>query len=266
MSAAEFQKIGDLARARFGLNLPEGKEGLVAARLAKAMRQGGFASFNEYYRHVIADRTGEALTGLIDSLTTNHTGFFREPRHFDFLTGAVAEKQFGHTRTLRIWSAACSSGEEPYSIAMSLLDASKRNFWIAASDISTRVIQIARGAVYDEPHLHSMPEPWRQKYIVADKARAGCYRIKPEVARFIQFERLNLIERLPPRHFHFIFCRNVLMYFEKSMQQKIVCGMAACLEPDGYFFTGHSETLNAFEHPLRYVRPAIYQLAARSEA
>jgi chemotaxis protein methyltransferase CheR len=266
LTAADFRKISRLAHENFGLCLPSGKEELVAARLSKKIRQGGFASFAEYYRHVVEDRTGESLIELIDSLTTNHTFFMRERAHFDFLGEIVTGEFRGHP-ALRIWSAACSTGEEPYTIAMHLKDISQKtscrwssNLQIRATDISTRVLQKAQQAIYDADRFRDIPEGWWQSYLLRGQgASNGKYKVKPEIARSIEFERLNLIEPLPRRTFDIIFLRNVMMYFDKPTQQDIVLRVVNCMEPGGYLFVGHSEALTGIEHPLRYVRPATYQ-------
>lgn len=265
LKAADFRKISALAREKFGLNLTEGKEGLVSARLGKRIREGGFRGFEEYFRHVMDDRTGEALMALIDSLTTNHTSFFREPAHFDFLRDRVTD-DLRDSPSLRVWSAACSSGEEPYTIAMTLLDASREkpcrwanDMRIIASDISTRVLKKARAGVYEAARFENLPEERRRAFLLKGTgAREGWFKLKPAVMGLVQFERINLIETLPRRSFQFIFCRNVLMYFDRLTQQGIVGRLMECLEPGGYFFVGHSETLNGMEHPLSYVRPATY--------
>jgi chemotaxis protein methyltransferase CheR len=273
LKAAEFRKVSALAREKFGLNLPEGKEGLVAARLAKRIREGQFRGFEEYFRYVTAEPSGEALMALIDSLTTNHTAFFREPAHFDFLRER-ATGEFRDSPSLRIWSAACSSGEEPYTIAMTLLEAASQtpcrwadDLHILASDISTRVLEKARAGVYEAERLDKMPEERRRAFLLkGNGARQGWFKLKPAVRNLVQFERINLIEPLPRRTFSFIFCRNVLMYFDHSTQQAIVARLVECLEPGGYFFVGHSETLHGIEHSLSYVRPATYVKARRRRA
>jgi len=271
LTPADFHKISRLAHEHFGLSLPSGKEGLVAARLGKAIRDGGYPSFGDYYRYVREDQTGEALIQLIDSLTTNFTSFLREPAHFEFLT-QTAVNEFGDRPSLRIWSAACSSGEEPYSIAMSLrhISASSQcawtgNFRIVATDISTRVLHKAEQGIYETERFKGIPESWWRSYLLQGKGRyEGWHKLKPAVRASIDFERLNLIQPFPNRSFHFIFCRNVLMYFEKSTQQDIVQRLGRCLEPGGYLFVGHSETLNRIDHSLQYVRPAVYRRGAAS--
>src|SRR6202167_4216192 len=162
LTASEFRQISDLAYQRFGLDLKKGKEALVASRLGKKLRKLGFATFAEYHRHVLADSTGDALVELIDALTTNHTSFLRERAHFEFLARA-ANEEFRDVATLRVWSAACSSGEEPYSIAMCLAEAlgkpTARRFSIRATDISTRVLNTAQRGVYPVSRFDDVPEP-----------------------------------------------------------------------------------------------------------
>jgi len=274
LTEREFRQISVLAHQRFGLELKPGKEALVASRLGKRLRQRGFRSFADYYQHVLSDRTGQALVELIDSLTTNHTSFLRERSHFEFLAQAVAG-EFGRG-DLDIWSAACSSGEEPYSIAMCVSDTlfradvlSKagvrgRAVRILATDISTRVLAIARAGVYPAERFRELPDAWRRTYLLKGvKEAQGHFKVKPELARLVQFEHINLIE--PFRHnrsFHVIFCRNVMMYFDKATQQDMVLRLSACLRPGGYLFVGHSESLTGVKHDLGYVCPAIYRRAA----
>ncbi|HLX42517.1 MAG TPA: protein-glutamate O-methyltransferase CheR [Bryobacteraceae bacterium] len=266
LTPADFQKISRLAHEHFGLSLPSGKEGLVAARLGKAIRDGGYSSFGDYYRHVREDSTGEALIQLIDSLTTNFTSFLREPAHFEFLTQTVTG-EFRDLQSLRVWSAACSSGEEPYSIAMTLLDLAAKpacpwtgRFRVLATDISTRVLSKAQQGIYEIERFKGIPDRWRKNFLLRGKGRyEGCYKFKPAVVSAIEFERLNLIQPFPSRSFHFVFCRNVLMYFEKATQQDIVQRLARCVEPGGYLFVGHSETLHSIDHSLNYVCPAVYR-------
>jgi len=269
LTASDFRKISDLAFQKFGLNLKSGKEGLVAARLGKKIRQGGFASFADYHRHVLADATGDALIELIDSLTTNHTCFLRESGHFDFL-GEAASGDFRDYPELRIWSAACSSGEEPYSIAMYLSDVAEKTecrwkgrLHITATDISTRMLAKAQRGVYETERFRDIPRHWWQRYLLKGRETCGgLYKIKPEVAKMVEFGRVNLVEPLPRRTFHLIFCRNVMMYFDRPTQQDIVDRLADCVEPGGYLLVGHSETLTGIHHKLRYIRPAVYRQEA----
>ncbi len=268
LKTSEFRLISQLAHERFGLELKAGKEALVAARLGKFLRQGEFKTFDEYYRHVLADATGDALTGLIDSLTTNHTSFLREKAHFEFLARAVVE-EFRDIATLQVWCAASSSGEEPYTIAMCLSDAltragARRDFRILATDISTRVLGIAKRGVYPMESFRDLPDAWRQGFLLRGAGDCkGLFKFKPELMSRISFERLNLIKPFPRRKFfHAIFCRNVMMYFDKGTQEDIVERLSACIEPGGYLFVGHSESLTGVQHELKYVRPATYRKEA----
>jgi chemotaxis protein methyltransferase CheR len=266
LNEREFKQISQLAHERFGLELKPGKEALVAARLGKRLRQRGFQSFADYYRHVLSDTSGEALTELIDSLTTNHTSFLRERAHFEFLAQAVVG-EFAPVRSIEIWSAACSSGEEPYSIAMCVSDALSRarsarpQFRILATDISTRVLAMARRGVYPAERFRELPESWLRAYLLKGAGESsGFYKVKPDLARLVEFTRLNLIEPFSHgRRFHVIFCRNVMMYFDKATQHDIVQRLSVCLEPGGYLLVGHSESLTGVQHGLEYVRPAVYR-------
>jgi len=267
LKSSEFRQISQLAYERFGLDLKQGKEALVAARLGKRLRERGFKSFADYYNHVLSDASGDTLIELIDALTTNHTSFLRERAHFEFLAEAMVQ-DFREVAMVDIWSAACSSGEEPYSIAMSLLsggaggrDAGRGSFRILATDISTRVLAIGKRGVYPAERFRELPDDWRRAFLLRGEGQSnGLYKIKPEIASLVEFERFNLIEPFSHgRPMHAIFCRNAMMYFDKPTQQDIVRRLSACLAPGGYLFVGHSESLTGVEHDLKYVRPAAYR-------
>ena len=262
LSDSEFERITELAYRTCGINLKKGKRELVQSRLAKKVREGHFKSFHEYYISVVADRTGEEVTALVDALTTNFTSFYREPAHFDFLRKTIAP-QFH--RPLRIWSAGCSSGEEPFTIAFSLLEElgipAFDQIRILATDISTRALAAAEQATYASLRLDELPTEWLRKYLLrCDAGTQVWYRVKPRIRSMIEFRRLNLIEpfsSLPT--FDVIFCRNVMIYFHKSTQEELVGRLVERLAPGGYLLIGHSESLNTFEHRLEYVMPAVYR-------
>ena len=258
----EFEQIRRLAANKFGLDLKDGKEDLVSARLGKLIRKGGFATFSDYHDHVVADSTGAALAEMIDALTTNHTSFLREPAHFEFLRSALAD-EFRGVPTMRIWSAACSSGEEPYSIGFHMLDAGRAHgsFEILATDISTRALTKAKQAVYPAERFDLFPADFRKRFLLLGEGEwKGWLKIKPEIVRSVDFRGLNLIDPFPPLPlFHVIFCRNVMIYFDRKTQTGLVNRLAKCLEPGGYLFVGHSESLNGLDQPLTYCRPAIYR-------
>ncbi len=266
LTQSEFEKIRALAREQFGLDLRQGKEQLVSARLGKKMRAGGFRTFNEYYDAVVRDGTGEALIELINSLTTNFTSFLREPAHFEFLREQVAH--FPVSETIEIWSAACASGEEPYSIAICLADqlgiGNRMRFRILATDISTRALEAARKGVYPAERFQDFPKTWLRAYLLkGERHWKDYYRIKPALRERIEFRRLNLTEPFAGlSQYAFIFCRNVMIYFDRETQEGVVGRMAAQLRPGGYLLVGHSESLLGGRHGLEYIQPAIYRRPA----
>jgi chemotaxis protein methyltransferase CheR len=263
LQTREYEKISQLAYEHFGLDL-RSKESLVAARLGKKLRELGLKSFQHYYEYVKADRSGAALASMVDQLTTNHTSFFREPKHFDFLRKVVFPPLRTRSR-INIWSAACSSGEEPYSIAMSLLEEAPHEaavkVRIKATDISTRVLEKAKRGVYPAERTADIPPALLQRYLVkAPGEPLSSYRFKSDIRSMIEFEHLNLMGGLPAAYCcSAIFCRNVMIYFDKPTQQSLVRRLAERLEDGGYLFIGHSESLNNVAHGLDYVCPATYR-------
>jgi len=261
--------IRELAMKSFGLDLRSGKEWLVAARLGKHIRAGGFRSFRQYYDHVRADASGEMLIGLIDALTTNHTGFMREPSHFEFLR-ELLRTDFRMRNRIDIWCAASATGEEPYTLLFSALSAERAtppDVQIIASDISTRALATARKGVYSRDRVAALPADWSTRFFERNPdAGHDSVQVKPQFRSRIAFRRINLIESLPLNaEFPVIFCRNVMIYFNKETQAGVVSRLTSKLEPGGYLFVGHSESLSGINHSLRYVKPAVYQKApARS--
>jgi chemotaxis protein methyltransferase CheR len=266
MTTREFEQISRLAHEHFGLDLPHAKQSLVSARLGKHLLDLGLNSFEAYFEHVVSDHSGAALTSMVDHLTTNHTSFFREPAHFDFLRKTVFPALRTRSR-IDIWSAACSSGEEPYSIAMSLLEEAREDTQakvrIKASDISTRVLEDGRRGIYACHRFRGLPESFLRKYLLKGSDATGdCYRFKQEVRSLIQFEHMNLMQPIPAGYrFSVIFCRNIMIYFDRATQQDLVHRLTAQLEPGGYLLIGHSESLNAISHGLEYISPATYRKA-----
>jgi chemotaxis protein methyltransferase CheR len=261
LGALEFEKFRRLAYDKFGLNLTAQKHDLVVARLGKKLRELKIPSYEAYYNHVLADPTGESLIALIDALSTNHTSFLREPSHFQFLSANVIPR-LRKRATIDIWSAPCSTGEEPYSIAITLLEQlgmpPKPALRIRATDISTRALAVARKGVYSADRLCAIPVNLIRKYFT--QAGPGSFQISPAIRRIIEFDRANLIERMRAgRTFPIIFCRNVMIYFDRPTQEQVVENLQNFLEPGGYLLIGHSESLMGIRHSLEYVQPAIYR-------
>jgi chemotaxis protein methyltransferase CheR len=261
LEAPEFEKFRRLAYDKFGLNLTDAKRNLVAARLGKKLRELKIPSYRAYYDLVVGDRTGESLIALIDALSTNHTSFLREASHFDFLLKRVLPS-LRKRAIIDIWSAPCSTGEEPYSIAVTLLEQlgmpPKPALRIRATDISMKALAVAKKGAYTAEKLSAMPVPLIRKYFAP--TGPGSFQICPEIRRMIEFERFNLIEPVRAnRIFPIIFCRNVMIYFDKPTQQRVVATLSQFLEPGGYLMIGHSESLMGVSHSLEYVQPAIYR-------
>lgn len=264
LTAQEFQEIRKFIYDQAGIDLHAGKEDLVAVRLGKKLMAAGLKSYQEYFRLVKADRTGNMLTEMIDALTTNFTGFMREPVHFEFLRKTVLPV-VGKRPRIDFWSAACSTGEEPYTIAFVALEAlggkAAQQVKILATDISTKVLKFAGEALYPAERIAGIPPEWRKKYLAPESAaRDSALRIRPEVKRMVEFQRMNLMEPLRGgRRCPVIFLRNVMIYFDRATQESLVKRLAEHLEPGGYLLIGHSESLTGMPVGLEYVAPATYR-------
>jgi len=268
LSEKDFCKISKLVYDHCGINLHDGKKELVRARLAKRLRLGKFRTFPEYMKHVLEDETGVEFSVLIDSLSTNLTSFFREPQHFEFIQSKflplLLERKKLHNCKIRAWSAGCSSGEEPYSIAVVLLDAIQgRGRWdikVLATDISTSMLEIAKTGIYDKGKVEPVPSLQRQKYLVPHRSKGQkVFEVSNVLRDAVIFRYLNLMNDWPIKGpLDFIFCRNVMIYFDKSTQSRLINRFWDLLDTGGVLFTGHSESLTGIEHKFKYVQPTIY--------
>jgi chemotaxis protein methyltransferase CheR len=264
LGAEEFEQLRRLAHTAFGLDLKPGKEELVTARLRRLVCSGGFGSYRDYCRHVLRDSTGEALAAMIDALATNHTSFLREPDHFEFLQHEVIPA-LAQRDSIELWSAACSTGEEVWTLACLFQDAlPSRRTRICASDISRKALHFASQASYSAERCQGLPAAWLSRYFTPEPGPVKSYRVAPQIRSLASFRRLNLLEDYGwPRPFPLIFCRNVMIYFDKSTQEQVVRQLAGCLEPGGYLLVGHAESLTRVAHSLEYVRPAVYRKPVR---
>ncbi len=264
--------IRRLVYQQSGISLHAGKGALVSARLQKRLRAGGFRSFREYIRYVQADTSGDELTALLDAIATNHTAFYREPQHFDILRDVVVPQLLARARNGGVidgWSAACATGEEPYSIAMTLFDRlgadAPRRIRLLASDLSTKALTAARAAVYTVRRIQEVPREMARRYFErAPGLPPGSMRVVEPLRQAVEFRQLNLLDATRPAgSFDFIFCRNVMIYFDRPTQQRVVQALERRLVPGGYLFISHSESLNCIEHRLTWAAPAVYRLEAR---
>jgi chemotaxis protein methyltransferase CheR len=264
LTDAQFQRISELLRRITGIDLKSGKEQLVKARLWKRVHALGLRDYREYLDLVESSRGVEELTRMVEALTTHETYFFREPQHFDFLRARL-QNWFSTHRSLRIWSAGCSTGEEPYSIAMTvcncLPEAPQRDVRILATDVSGRVLQAAREGHYSEQDVSGVPPPDQARYLTTDPTDAAePFRIKDPPRRLVTFAKLNLMQPWPMQGpFHFIFCRNVMIYFDRATQTELAGRFAELLAPGGALLVGHSESLRGGTPGLRFVLPATYE-------
>lgn len=272
LSNREFDLFRTLIYKTSGISLNLSKKELVKARLSKRLTKTGIDSFGEYYRFVTRDdKNGDELVNLIDSISTNKTDFFREKKHFDFLNAKllpdlISKKEKDRNKKLRIWCAASSTGEEPYTLAMTVLNhINTDSLWdakILATDISTKVLQKAIRGIYKKDTLKDISPAILSTYfssVVIDNVKH--YKVKDHLKKLITFRRFNLTTANFPfkNPFDFIFCRNVMIYFDSDTQQRLVSKFYDCLPKGGYLFVGHSETLSKNIHGFKYIKPAVYQ-------
>jgi chemotaxis protein methyltransferase CheR len=271
LSSRDFTRLSRLIYEQSGIKMPDVKKQMVEARLGKRLKSLGFQSFGAYCDYLFSSEGLEQeLIGMIDLITTNKTDFFRESTHFDYLVQKVlpewVRKQKALSgRKLSVWSAGCSTGEEPYTLAMTLNEFAETlpefDYQILATDLSTRVLEKAQLAVYDDERVAPVPPFLKRKYLLRSKDRSsGLVRIVPELREKVRFRRLNFMDddfgiREP---FDIIFCRNVVIYFDRPTQVRLLNKFYANLTKDGLIFMGHSETLNGLDVPLVMVHPTVY--------
>ena len=274
LSDRHFTAVAKVVESRVGIKLPITKRTMVEGRLRRRVRALGLRDLTAYADLLFKnDGLDDELVHLIDCVTTNKTDFFREPSHFEFLRDVavpqLARIQGGSRPSLKIWSAACSTGAEAYTIAMILQDLSnagqRLRFSILGTDISTEVLRDARTAIYPRDFVAPVPGGMQQRYMMRSRnPREDLVRITPELRRTVRFERLNLMDESYPfdRDVDVIFCRNVLIYFDRATQQAVIDRLISHLRPGGYLMLGHSESMAGSGVPaLRSVAPTIYQAA-----
>ena len=263
----EFASLRDMIHAHAGIALAPCKRYLVQARLGKRLRELGLTTFAEYHDRLTSDSSGAELTRFINAMTTNKTDFFREAHHFDHLRSKwLPSRDPAAPRKLRFWSAACSTGEEPYTLAITLLDAlGGGTGWdvrILASDIDTDVLARAAEGVYTAEQVAPVPPALLQRYFLRGMgSNAGTFRVGPVARGRVTFRHINFLDEPWPIRIRFdaIFCRNVLIYFDRPTQQRVLARLIAHLDDHGLLFLGHSESAYGLVDNLRAVGPTIYQ-------
>ena len=261
LSDIEFGLLRDWVYARAGIAMSDAKKHLMVGRLQKRLLHHGLRSYAAYHQMISSGHALDESQMALDLLTTNETSFFREPKHFDFLhTRVLPERRAGSP--LRVWSAACSSGEEPWSIATVRAEKIADGRWeILASDLSSRVLAQAQAGQYAMERADHIPRALLTKYCLRGVgSQDGTFRIGPQLRRRLSFRQVNLIEKLPDVGvFDLIVLRNVLIYFDADTKAAVVRRLCANLRPGGYFFCGHSESLHGMELPFEAVQPAVYR-------
>lgn len=261
----EFKQLSSYIKNNIGINLRETKKTLMVSRLQNVLMEMGFKSFSEYYDYIIADKTGESAVTLFDKITTNHTFFMREADHFYYFRDQVLPylKETVKDKDLRIWSAGCSSGEEPYVLAMIIDEffGEEKKKWdrkILATDISNRAINKALEGIYSKKEIESLPVQWKLKYFrQLDKER---FVIVDTIKNEVIFRKFNLMNAFPfKKKFHVIFCRNVMIYFDNNTKYQLVNKLYDSLDDGGYLFVGHSESLDSTKTRFKHIAPAIYR-------
>ncbi len=270
LSPRDLKRLCVLIYEQCGININQEKQVMLEGRLRRRMAELKLHSFGEYCKYLFSGKHHdvEEMVQLIDAVSTNKTDFFREGDHFEFLSGKALPELAGSMRTSRellVWSAGCSTGEEPYTLAMVLCEYGRTHpgfrFRVLATDISTAVLEKAEAAIFTSEVVSPVPLDLKKKYFLRSRDRtSGKLRVVPELRETVQFRRLNLMEEFGmPEMADAIFCRNVIIYFDRPTQEKLFLKFCRQLVDGGYLFVGHSESLHRMDVPLVPVAPAVYQ-------
>ncbi len=270
LSNDDFKRLSTFIFREYGIKMPEVKRTMLQSRLHKRLRELNMTNYKEYVDFVFSkEGQDNEVIHMIDVVSTNKTDFFREPVHFDFLHSTVLPSLLDpdkSNRLIRIWSAGCSSGEEPYTLAMSmseyLFEHPGFDYSILATDISSRILKSAVEAIYKENRVEMLPIQLKKRYLLKSKDRTNpSVRITPDLRRRVTFQRLNFMDShySVPENMDIIFCRNVLIYFDRETQERVINRLCTKLKPDGYFFLGHSESITNFDVPLKQLKPTIFK-------
>ncbi len=272
MSDESFRQFSEYIHGYFGIKMPQVKKTMLESRLIKRLKDLSMNSYEEYREYVFSQEGMESeLVHMIDVVTTNKTDFFREPEHFDYLLNEALQElldslSIGRSRPLSVWSAGCSSGEEPYTLAMILTEfagtVGNYRFNILGTDLSSKMLEAARMGIYKDQRIEPIPKRLRKKYLMRSRDRSsGLVRVDPQLRSAVRYRRLNFMDDDFDlnENFDIIFCRNVIIYFDKPTQGVLMEKLCDHLTSGGYLFVGHSETLNGFKLPLVQVAPMVYR-------
>jgi chemotaxis protein methyltransferase CheR len=274
LSDRDFHQLSRFIEENLGIRMPASKRIMLESRLSRRLRQHSMKSYSQYIEYLFSEEGMRTeIIHMIDAVTTNKTDFFREADHFDYLLNRLLpevteERGIGFGRPMQFWSAGCSTGEEPYTLAMVLEEfkhvAPGFSYAILATDISTRALEAAANAIYEMEKVAPVPVPLKKKYMLKGKDPAKpVARMKPEIRVNVSFKRVNLMDDDYGlgKKFDVIFCRNVIIYFDRKTQERLLTHLYNCLEPGGTLFLGHSETLAGMNIPFKSLAPTIYRRA-----
>jgi chemotaxis protein methyltransferase CheR len=270
MDDESFSRLTMFITREYGIKLPINKKSMLESRLNKKVKSLGMGNYRQFLDYIFSNEgKHRELLNVIDLITTNKTDFFREPAHFQFMQQSFLPdylNEYGY-RNLNVWSAGCSTGEEPYTLIMVLEEFKKHHpafsYSLMASDISTRVIQASHNGIYHKGRIAEIPLEMKRAYFLRSKKKDdNLVRVKPEFRKKITYSRINLMENnygIQNLSLDIIFCRNVLIYFDKPTQEKVIKKFAACLRPGGLLFLGHSESLMGMNVTMKQLQPTVYQ-------
>jgi chemotaxis protein methyltransferase CheR len=270
MTDEDFGKLGSFVYEELGIKMPYQKKIMLQSRLQKRLADLRMKSFTDYIEFVFSKEGQEdEMIKMIDLITTNKTDFFRESSHFDYLTNTVLPEIFSEKsakKVIKIWSAGCSSGEEPYTIAIVLKEFLQKypdfDFEIFATDISLRILQRASTAIYHEDRINVIPHALKRKYFLKSRDHSNkTVRMIEEIRSKVIFHRLNFMDSCYAidKEFDIVFCRNVLIYFDRETQQQVITKLTSKLRYNGFFFLGHSESITNMNVPLKQIKPTIFR-------
>lgn len=268
MSESDFRLLSEFIYKEYGIKMPPSKKILLESRLQKRLKANHIHTFKEYCDYVFSEKGNETeIIHMIDVVSTNKTDFFREPAHFEYMNEVLLPFFTAqNSNEIKIWSSACSSGEEAYTTAIVMSEYNQQhsaiNFHILGTDISTAVLHKAKNAIYPEDRIKAIPNSILRKYFLKSKdLLKPTVRLVPEIRKKVAFGRLNLMaDNYPiPESFDVIFCRNVLIYFDRITQEKVINKLCEKLKPNGIFFLGHSESILGMDVPLKNIKPTIFK-------
>ena len=264
LSDAEFTKLSKFIYTQYGIKMPPEKRIMLQSRLQKRLRALKIYTFKEYIEYAFSHGNDEIIH-MMDVVSTNKTDFYREPSHFEFLTQTILPKLYNEKKQIKVWSAGCSSGQEVYTLAIEMSEYSAKNpgfdFSILGTDISTLMLKKAHAAIYTEDMVSMIPMEIKKKYLLKSKEREKkLIRINNILRNKVKFQRINFMDDhySVNEQFDIIFCRNVLIYFDRETQEKVINKLCNYLRTEGYFFLGHSESITNLNVPLKQLKPTVY--------